>query len=150
TWSWDLDAPKPVIEAAGETSARIEHPFLGSLELLAGNAPDGTAPELLFCENETNSSRLFGVPSDTTYPKDGIGDHVIHGAATVNPERRGTKCSAWYRLTVPPGGTAQVRLRLRPAAAARGAAAVPDEAVALGADFDRVITVRRAEADEFY
>src|SRR5947207_4141806 len=46
TWSWDQDAPKPVIEAAGETSARIEHPFLGTLELLAGNAPDGTGPEL--------------------------------------------------------------------------------------------------------
>jgi hypothetical protein len=150
TWSWDQDAPKPVIEAAGETSARVEHPFLGTLELLAGSAPDGTAPELLFCENETNSGRLFGVPSGTPYPKDGIGDHVIHGAATVNPDRRGTKCSAWYRLTVPPGGTAQLRLRLRPAAAARGTGAAPDAAVALGADFDRVVAARRAEADEFY
>ena len=144
TWSWDQDAPKPVIESAGETSARIGHPFLGALELLAGSAPDGTAPELLFCENETNGSRLFGVPSHTPYPKDGIGDHVIHGTATVNPGRRGTKCAAWYRLTVPPGGTAQIRLRLRPATAA------PDAAVALGADFDRVVTARRAEADEFY
>jgi hypothetical protein len=150
TWSWDQDAPKPVIEAAGETSARVEHPFLGTLELLAGSAPDGTAPELLFCENETNSGRLFGVPSGTPYPKDGIGDHVIHGAATVNPDRRGTKCSAWYRLTVPPGGTAQLRLRLRPAAAVRGTGAAPDAAVALGADFDRVVAARRAEADEFY
>jgi hypothetical protein len=150
TWSWDQDAPKPVIEAAGETSARIEHPFLGTLELLAGSAPDGTAPELLFCENETNSSRLFGVPSDTPYPKDGIGDHVIHGAATVNPDRRGTKCAAWYRLTVPPGGTAQIRLRLRPATAPRGAAAAQDLAVVLGADFDRIVAARRADADEFY
>jgi hypothetical protein len=144
TWSWDQDAPKPVIESAGGTSARIGHPFLGALELLAGDAPDGTEPELLFCENETNSNRLFGVPSHTPYPKDGIGDHVIHGTATVNPDRRGTKCAAWYRLTVPPGGTAQIRLRLRPATAA------PDAAVALGADFDRVVTARRAEADEFY
>jgi hypothetical protein len=53
-WSWDQDAPKPVIEASGETSARIEHPFLGTIELLAGTAPDGTTPELLFCENETS------------------------------------------------------------------------------------------------
>jgi mannosylglycerate hydrolase MGH1-like protein/glycosyl hydrolase family 63 len=150
TWSWDHDAPKPVIEAAGETSARIEHPFLGTLELLAGSAPDGTVPELLFCENETNSGRLFGVPSGTPYPKDGIGDHVIHGAATVNPDRRGTKCAAWYRLTVPAGGTAQLRLRLRPATAPRGATTAPDAAVALGADFDRVAAARRAEADEFY
>jgi Glycosyl hydrolase family 63 C-terminal domain len=150
TWSWDRDAPKPVMEAAGETSARIEHPFLGTLELLAGDAPDGTAPELLFCENETNGSRLFGVPADTPYPKDGIGDHVIHGTATVNPDRRGTKCAAWYQLTVPPDGTAQVRLRLRPSAGPPSAAAVPDAALALGADFDRVVTTRRAEADEYY
>jgi Mannosylglycerate hydrolase MGH1-like glycoside hydrolase domain len=150
TWSWDQDAPKPVIEAAGAAAARIEHPFLGTLELLAGAAPDGTAPELLFCENETNSSRLFGVPSGTPYPKDGINDHVIHGAATVNPGRRGTKCAAWYRLTIPPGGTAQLRLRLRPATAARGAPAVPDAALAVGAEFDRVVAARRAEADEFY
>ena len=148
TWSWDQDAPKPVIEAAGESSAQIEHPFLGALELLAGAAPDGTVPELLFCENETNSSRLFGVLSDTPYPKDGIGDHVIHGAATVNPDRHGTKCAAWYRLTVPPGGTAQVRLRLRPATAPAGITAAP--AAALGADFDQVVAARRAEADEFY
>jgi Mannosylglycerate hydrolase MGH1-like glycoside hydrolase domain/Glycosyl hydrolase family 63 C-terminal domain len=149
TWSWDQDAPRPAIEAAGETAARIEHPFLGTLELLAGAAPDGAAPELLFCENETNSGRLFGVPSGTPYPKDGINDHVIHGAATVNPGRRGTKCAAWYRLTVPPGGTAQVRLRLRPATAG-GATAAPDAAAALGAEFGRVVAARLAEADEFY
>jgi hypothetical protein len=144
TWSWDEDAAKPLVAAAGPALARVAHPDLGSLELLAGAAPDGTAPELLFCENESNTSRLFGVPAATPYPKDGINDHVIHGAATVNPDRRGTKCAAWYRLTVPPGGTAQVRLRLRPATPA------PEPETALGAQFDRVVAGRRAEADEFY
>ena len=144
TWSWDEDAPKPLMAAAGPTLVRVAHPDLGSLELMAGAAPDGTAPELLFCENETNTSRLFGVPAPTPYPKDGINDHVIHGAATVNPDRRGTKCAAWYRLTVPSGGTARVRLRLRPATPG------PEPETALGAEFDRVVAGRRAEADEFY
>jgi hypothetical protein len=144
TWSWDPGEARPSLAAAGPALALAEHPWLGTLELLAGTAPDGTVPELLFCENETNTSRLFGVPSATPYPKDGINDHVIHDAATVNPGRRGTKCAAWYRLTVPPGGTAQVRLRLRPATVA------PDAPVALGADFDRVVAARRAEAGEFY
>jgi hypothetical protein len=144
TWSWDEAAAKPVLQAAGETSARIAHPFLGALELLAGDAPDGAAPELLYCENETNTGRLFGVRPATPYPKDGINDHVVHGAATVNPDRRGTKCAAWYRLTVPAGGTAQVRLRLRPVTAA------PDHQAALGAEFERVVAARQAEADEFY
>ncbi len=114
TWSWDLGAPKPVMEASGAASARVEHPFLGGLELLADGGPDGTAPALLFCENETNMARLYGAQPETPYPKDGINDHVIHGAGTVNPDRRGTKCAFWYKLEVPAGATAELRLRLRP------------------------------------
>ena len=92
----------------------IDHPFLGPLELLAGPASDGTVPTPLFCENETNNERLFGCQSVTRYPKDGINDHVVSGAATVNPGQAGTKCAFWYTLTVRPEETATVRLRLRP------------------------------------
>ena len=72
---------------------------------------------------------------------------MVSGAATVNPERTGTKCAFWYQLTVPPGETAEVRLRLRPppATAPRGKADDP-----LGAEFGQVIAQRQAEADEFY
>jgi hypothetical protein len=147
TWSWEENAVRPEIAASGSTTGatvRIEHPFLGSLELLAGAGPDGTVPDLLFCENETNRALLFGSPASPPYPKDGINDHVVSGAATVNPARRGTKCSFWYQVTVAPGATAELRLRLRP----RGAG--PEPAVALGSDYDRVTGQRKAEADEFY
>ena len=142
TWSWDFGAPKPVMAATGETSARIEHPYLGSLELLADSGPDGTSPTLLFCENETNTARLYGAAPATPYPKDGINDHVIHGAATVNPEGRGTKCAFWYKLEVAPGATAELRLRLRPRKTR--------PAAAFGQNFGRVLADRRREADEFY
>jgi hypothetical protein len=144
TWSWDIGAPKPVMEAAGEASVRVEHPFLGTLEMAAGTAPDGTEPALLFCENETNLSRLYGADPLTPYPKDGVNDHVIHGAATVNPDRRGTKGAFWYKLEVPAGATVQLRLRLRPGKASSKAPA------ALGGQFERVMSARRAEADKFY
>ncbi|MGO8887696.1 MAG: hypothetical protein ACLPUO_19925 [Streptosporangiaceae bacterium] len=81
TWSWDTGEPKPAMWAAGDSAVGIEHPFLGQLELIGGPGPDGTAPRLLFCENETNEARLFGAAPVTPYPKDGIGDHVISGAA---------------------------------------------------------------------
>ena len=98
---------------------------------------------------------MFACEPITPYPKDGIGDHVIRGAATVNPARTGTKCSPWYRLTLAGGQAAELRLRLRPAATAgrnRSVLAQGDDPQrdALGADFDRVIALRRAEADEFY
>jgi hypothetical protein len=79
TWSWDTDAPKPVLAGTGGAAVSVEHPFLGSLELLAGPAPDGVSPIPLFCENETNVARLFGASATTPYPKDGINDHVIGG-----------------------------------------------------------------------
>ena len=111
--------------------------------------PDGADPELLFCENETNLEKLYGADPVTPYPKDGINDHVVHGAPTVNPESAGTKCAFWYRLTVPPGQTAELRLRLRPAPSGRGSRAAT-KADGLGAEFEQVMELRRGEADEFY
>jgi hypothetical protein len=145
TWSWDHGVPRPLLAASADDTVTIGHPFLGELELSAGPGPGGARPVLLFCENETNTHRLYGTACATLYPKDGIGDHVISGAPTVNPDRTGTKCAFWYQLTVPPGQTAELRLRLRlrPAGALPG----PDP---LGAGFEQVITARGAEADEFY
>ena len=48
--------------ATGPTTVAVPHPFLGELELVAGPAPDGTDPTLLFCDNETNMARLYGQP----------------------------------------------------------------------------------------
>jgi hypothetical protein len=158
TWSWDEDSPKPTLRAAQpadheHAAVSLEHPFIGDLELLAGPGPDGRSPELLFCENETNTARLFGSDPITPYPKDGIGDHVMSGAATVNPDKTGTKCSAWYKLTVAPGQTAEIRLRLhKPADGGREAApaqsVIPNDL--LTKDFDQVMEQRQNEADEFY
>jgi Mannosylglycerate hydrolase MGH1-like glycoside hydrolase domain len=155
TWSWDVGAPRPAMAARdGAAAVEVPHPFLGDLELIAGGGPDGTPPALLFCENETNLARLYGAAPTTAYPKDGINDHVVTGAATVNPDQRGTKCSFWYQLTVPAGGRAEVRVRLRPAGkpekadtADAGAAAAGDS---LGDDFTQTNRLRQLEADQFY
>jgi len=125
TWSWGLDGSKPEL--------RLENGSIVGTSTLSGEG----SPEALFCENETNAERLFGVPGSTPYPKDGINDHVVHGAASVNPDQTGTKAAFRYRLEVGAGETAVIRLRLR------------DEA-GVGSDFDDVLAAREAEADEFY
>ena len=148
TWSWGDDEPRPELRASGDRSVAIEHPFAGTLELLAAAGPGDAGPQLLFCENETNFAGLYGGEPVTPYPKDGINDHVIHGAATVNPVGTGTKCAFWYQVTVPAGQTAELRLRLRPAAGGKQRAKA--QADPLGKDFDQVMAQRKAEADEFY
>jgi Mannosylglycerate hydrolase MGH1-like glycoside hydrolase domain len=153
TWSWDTDGVRPALRAdeAG-TVIHADHDELGSHTLHVGPAPDGSQPDLLFCDNDTNTARLFGETDGPAYPKDGINDHVVDGAATVNPAQTGTKAAAWYRLDVPAGGTAEVRLRLRADApiAATTAALGPAEPDPLGDAFAAVMIEREAEADVFY
>jgi hypothetical protein len=148
TWSWDVGAPRPAMTAKDTATVDVPHPFLGDLELIAGPGPDGTRPELLFCENETNLARLYGATPTTAYPKDGINDHVVSGAATVNPDQQGTKCSFWYKLTVPAGGTAELRIRLRPQA--KPAPDATTTADPLGDAFIQANRLRQVEADQFY
>jgi len=137
TWSWGDPVTKPTIAAEATGRAHAIHPDLGAWALLA----DASAP-LLFCDNETNSERLFGSPNVSPFPKDAINDHVIHGA-DVNPAQTGTKVAAHHVLEIAPGGTASIRIRLRSA----DAPATPN---LLGANFHRVLDARRKEADAFY
>ena len=84
TWSWDDGRPPRSRQSmAGRLGPTT--PELGTM-VLAG---DGT-PQPLFCDNETNAHRLLSADGPA-YPKDGINDHVVAGAATVNPERTGPR-----------------------------------------------------------
>jgi Mannosylglycerate hydrolase MGH1-like glycoside hydrolase domain len=150
-WNWDPSAGKPgLVATADGTTIEAVHKELGEYTLEVGPAPDGSRPTLLFCENETNLQRIDGVPNTTPYPKDGINDHVVGGAAAVNPAGTGTKASAWYRLTVPAGGSAEVRLRLRRAGSAETEDNGEGALDRLGKSFETIMRRREAEADEFY
>ncbi len=148
TWSWEYaDHPEPSMRL---TAGRIvaDHSRSGPLVLVG----DGS-PEPLFCENENNAERLFGVPNSTPYPKDGINDHVVSGAATVDPEHHGTKAALHYPVTVAPGETTRIRVRLvgvpHPALDA-DPGAVSAAPIDLAEGFDSVLAARRAEADAFF
>jgi hypothetical protein len=90
----------------------VEDEKLGAWKLAADPDPAGGPPSLVFCDNETKVPQVFDGAASTPYPKDGVNDHVVNGAATVNPERRGTKMAFWHRVTVGARETVEIRLRL--------------------------------------
>ncbi|MFL5365260.1 MAG: MGH1-like glycoside hydrolase domain-containing protein [Myxococcales bacterium] len=131
TWSWN-GGERPVIRQAEPGLAVAEetgqHCYLRA---------EG-APPFLFTENETNYERLFGTANGSRYVKDGINDRIVHGSPSVNPELRGTKCAAHYRLEIGAGQSKSLHLRI----SRQG-----------GCSLDRaaeVIALRKREADEFF
>jgi hypothetical protein len=142
TWRWEKIPERPRIERDGSTLCVGDHRLAGYV-LEGAPGPDGTLPDALFCDNDTNTARIFGAEPLTPFPKDGIGDHVVHGAPTVNPDEVGTKAALWYRLEVPAGGTAEVRLRLADSA-------TKGRRKWWGAAFERLVDKRERETDEFY
>ena len=68
----------------------------------------------------------------------------------MNPEKKGTKAAAHYRLTVEPGQSQVIRLRLSDVAPAAFAQGNGKGAGPFGSHFDEVLQARRKEADEFY
>jgi hypothetical protein len=142
TWSWGEVTGATLTEvpriAAAEGRLVATHERLGTFALTG----DGE-PELLLCENESNAERLFGVSGSTPYPKDGINDHVVNEAPSVNPEGHGTKAAMWYRLEIAAGEEAEILLRLAASPTAG------DGGTGEPATLD-VLSAREREADEFY
>jgi len=135
TWSWKPDSMRPLLVARADDSVSVDYPQFLHLRLFCEGRP-----EFLFCENETNVRRLWEMDAPGQYFKDGINDYVVNGDLdAVNPERRGTKVAAHYRLQLAPEGSARMRARLTLDAGASGLDG-----------FDDTLDERRAEADEFY
>jgi len=135
TWTWEKDGARPALRQVGDETVLASHAQLGNRTLhCEGN------PEMLFTENESNASRLWGQPNPSPYVKDAFHEYVISGKReAVNPSRTGTKAAAHYRLEVPAGGSKVVRLRL--------SAKPPSNPFGT---FDGIFATRLAEADEFY
>jgi hypothetical protein len=136
TWAWGRDASRPMLRIApGQCQVEAAHPTLGTYRLAWQGAPTP-----LFTENETNFLRLWGVPNRTAYTKDGINAHVVEGTTdAVNPARVGTKMALDYRLSLAPGATATILLRLS-----------AEQHPAPFSGVCELFKLRQAEADRFY
>ncbi|HEY4198364.1 MAG TPA: glucosidase, partial [Mucilaginibacter sp.] len=133
TWAWGYDDYKPELSDDSHGIVDIYHRDLGQYWLKAeGN------PELLFCENETNTKRLYNYDDGNSFYKDGINDYLVHGAPTINPKKAGTKAAVNYNIKIAAKQSVTLRLRLS------------QDARVTFDDFDAIFNARQAEADEFY
>jgi hypothetical protein len=144
-WSWQGIAERPTMTRAGGAVKAI-HPVLGERYLYC----DGDAI-FLFTENETNTQRIFGVPNRTPYLKDGFNSYLVHGQKdAINPQQKGTKAAAHYRVMVQPGKSQTIRLRLTDRAPALFVEGKGQNSTPFASEFSSTLDLRRKEADEFY
>ncbi|MDH5337703.1 MAG: glucosidase, partial [Nitrospira sp.] len=141
TWAWGIDARRPRMRAGkpvqGMSIIEFDHEYYGQRRLWCEGKPP-----LLFTENETNTRRLYGDQEGSTYVKDSFHDYVIHGQKdAINPEQIGSKAAAHYVLTLPPGASEIIRLRLTDKDNAGGFEV---------STCDGLFTQRIREANEFY
>jgi hypothetical protein len=134
TWAWGYHADKPAMFRDNSGVITLDHKSLGHYYLFAEDDP-----EVLFCENETNTLRLYNHEEAGTF-KDGINDYVVNGKrGAINPSDRGTKAAFHYKMSIAGGKSKVIRLRL--------CDRIPSGAFA---DHDDVVALRQQEADAFY
>jgi len=109
TWSWGDDFRRPHMFKDEDGLINISHHELGHFYLFCDQNPD-----LLFCDNETNTGRLYQ-HHQPGYFKDGINEYIVQGRAeAVNNIHKGTKAAAHYKGTIEGGGKKVIRLKLSP------------------------------------
>jgi hypothetical protein len=91
TWAWGYDDYIPRLAEDSPGVMDVYHKDLGQYWLKTEGEP-----EFLFCDNETNTNRLYNYNDGKDFYKDGINDHLIHGADTISPKKTGTKASVNY------------------------------------------------------
>jgi hypothetical protein len=151
TWSWGAEraaeplidlrknAPDGIVIGADDSQSSMNHnlPHSYTLGELLLSAPPGATP--LFTNNESNNERLYGVPNATPYVKDAFHRHVINQEPCVNPHKVGTKVGLHYTLSIEAGSSESITLVL----GRKNASEVRQDA-------ERIIALRRREADAFY
>src|SRR3954447_1080119 len=163
TWSWGYDNRKPTLQEGTATESesgidivQADHQALGRYRLYCE-----AAGRLLFTENESNLTRLWGIPNHSPHVKDAINDAIIGGNIDlVNANRVGTKAAAHYQFELQSGEAKSIRLRLCKTEGGGAAPPRADESAAgsqelapppeLFGEFDAIFASRKAEADEFY
>src|SRR5262249_18441686 len=158
TWSWGRTGEgywsRGRITRHDGTSLAADHASLGSFRLAIEPPAGQPEPALLFTENESNFTRLWGTPNPSPYVKDAFHRHLVAGEAGAgNPT--GPRRNAAAPLPPPPAARARAPrppppLPPRPAPDPPLCAEAGGPQPALGPGFDAPSATRRAEADAYH
>ncbi|MGC1516537.1 MAG: glucosidase [Maribacter sp.] len=132
-WKHNKRFERPVMKSISDTAVQSRSTRNGRYYLYHEEG------EQLFCENETNNERIYNVPNEVPFVKDGINDYVIDGLNTVNPKKTGSKFAVWHTLRLKPGEEKSVKLRL-----SKKKLADP------WSEFDTIFNKRIEECETFY
>lgn len=141
TWNWGYDAYKPHLDAK-ENTLVATHQELGNFSLYSQNSYP-----LLFTENETNATRLYGLASQTPYVKDAFHEYIINERKeAINAEKTGTKAAIHIQLSFLKNETKVIKLRLS------NEKNLFDDRQNLNpfTDFDAILGQRKLENNTFY
>jgi hypothetical protein len=138
-WSWQHHQSKPSLTLEtvdGKARVLAQHAHHEPLLVTAS----AQAPvEWLFCENDTNVQRLFGNAGSGPF-KDGFNDYLIAADKHAVRHDHGTRAAAHVHLVLAAGEKRVVSLRVRTHSATHSDPL----------DVDAIVSMRHAEADEFY
>lgn len=135
TWNWGYDDYKPQLRSKDSSCIEISHK-----DLEIKNLYTRESAQVLFCDNETNSERIYQSPNASAYCKDGINDFVINGnSGSVNPEYVGTKASFFIDENFKAKETKTFEFRMSDKKLEK-----PFE------EFEETFSKRQKESDEFY
>jgi hypothetical protein len=133
TWSWEHTDYKPVMMSSNEGNIFARHKDLGEFTLY-----EEEKDIHLFCDNETNTQRLYGTEKPG-YFKDGINEYIVHGNTRAVNYSEGTRAASNYDKVIPGGGSVTIRLRLD--------AKFNNTPFR---DFDDIFAARIGDTEEFY
>ena len=131
-WSWAPGTERPTLSRV-DNKVVAQHPFHADKEATAWGHADA---EWLFCENRSNTPKLFGQPGIGPF-KDGINDWLLTGQADAISRDAGTKVAAHFVMELEAGTSQMVYLRFAPAGASHINART-------------LFEQRKKEADDYY
>ena len=159
TWTWQCTdegcTTRPSMRQKGNV-VQTFHETLGEFWLTCDGATTTSNGTWLFTDNETNSKRHPGLPSESEFFKDAFHEYVVQGnLQAVNPDQNGTKCAFYGLDLLQPGASLTMRLRLSQVespiiAETCGGDVQRFAEEAIGDDFEQVFAERISDTDAFY